>query len=59
VPWMFTTMLSPGVNSTGAGTRSNRACGFPAHGLPVVVQMTALRGLPEGRFRVLDGPARA
>jgi hypothetical protein len=32
--------------------RSNRACGFPAHGLRVVSRDAALRSL-----RVLDGPA--
>lgn len=34
--------------------RSNRACGFPAHGLPVVVQVAALRSL-----RILDGASQA
>jgi hypothetical protein len=34
--------------------RSNRACGFPAHGLPMVSRSAALRSL-----RVLDGPTQA
>src|SRR5262249_48282270 len=40
--------------------RSNRACRFPAHGLPVVAPVAALRGLllPEGLLRVSDGPAQ-
>src|SRR5439155_21576618 len=34
--------------------RSNRACGFPAHGLPRGIRRTTLRS-----HRVADGPAQA
>src|SRR4051812_20824968 len=44
----------------GQSPLSNRACGFPAHGLPVVARVAALRGLlPGGLPRVADGPAQA
>jgi hypothetical protein len=38
---------------------SNRACDFPAHGLPVVSRAAALRSLPERGIRVPDGPPQA
>src|SRR4029450_9887261 len=40
---------------------SNRACGFPAHGLRVISRADALRGLllPEGLLRIADGSAQA
>jgi hypothetical protein len=39
----------------------NRACGFPAHGLPVVCRLAALRVLlfPEGWRGIADGPTQA
>ena len=41
--------------------RSNRACGFPAHGLPVACRLAALRGPPVARrfARVADRSAQA
>src|SRR6185312_839404 len=42
------------------GPRSNRACGFPAHGLPGIGRHAALCSLhPEGLLRVTDAPAQA
>src|SRR5437899_11882372 len=47
-------------NRRSQGARSNRACGFPAHGLPVIGRHTALCGpLPEGLPRVGDRAAQA
>jgi hypothetical protein len=40
-------------SAKGQDPLSNRACGFPAHGLPVVSRSVALRSL-----RVLDGSAQ-
>src|SRR5205085_10494527 len=40
--------------------RSNRACRFPAHGLPVIGRYAALGSLhPEGLLRVADRAAQA
>src|SRR5580698_8190197 len=44
----------------GQDPLSNRACGFPAHGLPVVSRAAALRALlPEGLLGVAHGSPQA
>jgi hypothetical protein len=50
--------MRPKGDSSNQGPLSNRACRFPAHGLPVIGRRAALWSLrPEGSLRVTDRTA--